>query len=128
MEEMYTQGESITFTIDMQLLLGDFSSRFDNMYLGIMLWNPTNPTLNRYLKTTTTKLKDLETIAQITFTATDTRQITAGTLRSALFVSKSIASTTVSDKSQNYYVSKWTTGNCEAIPFIDRDGIRIVES
>lgn len=127
MEEEIAQGEAITFTIDMQLLLGDFASRFDDMYLGIMMWMPASPTLSRHLKTTTTKIKDLETVAQIRLTATDTRWMTAGGWRLGLFASKSIASTFVGDKSQNYYVSKWTTGNCEAIPFINRDGIRIVE-
>ena len=34
-----------------------------------------------------------------------------------LFASTSIASTLLSDKSQSYYVTKWATGNCEAIPF-----------
>lgn len=127
MEEKITQGVAITFTICMQLKLGDFASRFDNMYLGIMIWRPASPTLDRFLKTTTTKIKDLGTVAQIGLTATDTRWMTAGGWESGLFASKSIASTFVGDKSQNYYVSKWTTGNCEAIPFIDRDGIRIVE-
>lgn len=126
-KEDITQGEAINLTIDMQLSLGDFASRFNNMYLGIMMWMPASPTLNRYLKTTTTQIKDLGTVAQIRLTETDTRWMTAGGWRTALFASKSIASTFVGDKSQSYYVTKWTTGNCEAIPFIDRVGIRIVE-
>ena len=127
MEGKITRGVAITFTIYMQLKLGDFASRFDNMYLGIMMWSKT-PTVNRHIKTTTTQIKDLGTIAQITFTATDTEWMPAADWMMSLFVSKSIASTFVSDKSQNYYVSKWTTGNCEAIPFIDKDGIIIEES
>lgn len=117
MEEEITQGEAITFTIYMQVKLGDFSSRFDDMYLGIMMWSKTSPTTYRYLKTLTTKISQAGLTAQITLTATDTAQLTEGDWVFGLFASTSIASTLLSDKSQSYYVTKWTTGNCEAIPF-----------
>ena len=117
MEDLITQGVSITFTIYMQLALGDFASRFDNMYLGLMLWSKTAPTTYRYIKTMTTKISNVGLTAQITLPATDTAQLTEGDWVFGLFASTSIASTLPSDKSQSYYVDKWTTGNCEAIPF-----------
>lgn len=117
MEEEITQGVAITFTIYMQVAIGVFASRFDNMYLGIMMWSKTSPTTYRYLKTLTTKISQAGLTAQITLTATDTAQLTEGDWEFGLFASASVASTLVSDKSQEYYVTKWTTGNCEAIPF-----------
>lgn len=117
MEGVITKGEAITFTIDMQLLLGDFASRFDNMYLGIMMWSKTSPTTYRYLKTLTTKINQAGLTAQITLTATDTEQMVSGDWVFGLFASSAIASTLPSDKSQSYYMTKWATGNCEAIPF-----------
>lgn len=117
MEEKITQGIAIAFTISMQLKLGDFSSRFDNMYLGIMMWSKTSPTTYRYIKTMEAKISSVGFTTQITLTATDTAQLTEGDWVFGLFASASIASTLLSDKSQSYYVTKWITGNCKAIPF-----------
>lgn len=117
MEEEITQGVAITFTIYMQVAIGVFASRFGNMYLGIMMWSKTSPTTYRYIKTMEAKISTVGLTAQITLTATDTAQLTEGDWVFGLFASASIASTLPSDKSQSYYVTKWTTGNCEAIPF-----------
>ncbi len=117
MEEKITQGVAITFTIYMQVAIGNFASRFDNMYLGVMMWSKTSPTTCRYIKTMEAKISTMGLTEQITLTATDTAQLAEGDWVFGLFAYTSIASTLLSDKSQSYYVTKWATGNCEAIPF-----------
>lgn len=117
MEAQITQGVAITFTYYMQVKLSEFASRFATWYIGLVMWDKSNPTTQRWLKTSTVQVQNSGLTQQITLSATDTEAITAGQYQVGLFVGSAIASTMVGDKSQNYYVSKWTTGNVESLPF-----------